>query len=197
MRFIPAGAGNTKWFGSRRMDQSVHPRGCGEHGPSPYQLVDATGSSPRVRGTRCHCRNGRPAVRFIPAGAGNTVTHHSPRRPRPVHPRGCGEHVGRPGQIPRPPGRFIPAGAGNTFLNLPLGVWRAVHPRGCGEHGRHDNRGCRVFGSSPRVRGTLLLESIDLTVEFQRAESYRKFGGFRRADWRVAQGAAAGKKNPS
>ena len=52
-RFIPAGAGNTKW----------------------YRVIGNTlyGSSPRVRGTLKSITGMFDASRFIPAGAGNTI----------------------------------------------------------------------------------------------------------------------------
>ncbi len=132
-RFIPAGAGNTCWSTRSPTPPTVHPRGCGEH-EDPSACADASpGSSPRVRGTRV--RRCQAALRrgFIPAGAGNTVRTVLRSFSRPVHPRGCGEHLdptvpsGRiNGSSPRVRGtrvrlmrgitrlRFIPAGAGNT-----------------------------------------------------------------------------------
>ena len=52
-------------------------------------------------------------------------------------------------------GRFIPAPAGNARY-----LWRglsglAVHPRACGERGCSSRGSAWVFGSSPRLRGTL------------------------------------------
>ena len=51
--------------------------------------------------------------------------------------------------------RFIPAYAGNT--NLPESRLRGgtVHPRVCGEHKSGTAITTRIFGSSPRMRGTL------------------------------------------
>ncbi len=93
-RFIPAGAGNTmrssasraasigsspRVRGTRRLSRStpaaraVHPRGCGEH----HNVLDFDlrfiGSSPRVRGTQPSSLRSRARIRFIPAGAGNTL----------------------------------------------------------------------------------------------------------------------------
>ena len=152
-RFIPACAGNARRRSPTWIPTAVHPRVCGER-PTPQQVdVRATGSSPRVRGTR----SGRLAlgvlVRFIPACAGNAPPLGRKTRRSPVHPRVCGERgaatrtriAGR-GSSPRVRGtpgrrlvcavgrRFIPACAGNAFI------------------------GCLVLfgrvGSSPRVRGT-------------------------------------------
>ena len=112
-RFIPAGAGNTVTFRVIQFSQN--------------------GSSPRVRGTRQPHAVTLPMYRFIPAGAGNTRGKERIVLSRPVHPRGCGEHVRfRVSAYPLP--WFIPAGAGNT------------------EGGYHLDYHTR--GSSPRVRGT-------------------------------------------
>ena len=71
-RFIPAGAGNTIGCPGDLPFQTVHPRGCGEHGFNAFLLRGCCGSSPRVRGT-LPCNSIIPFfMRFIPAGAGNT-----------------------------------------------------------------------------------------------------------------------------
>ncbi len=112
-RFIPADAGNTTRHTITSPMPSVHPRGCGEYGPSG-------GGKTFV-------------VRFIPADAGNTTQYDLSVRLQPVHPRGCGEYFGSlvvltksGGSSPRMRGilhvqqlgacrlRFIPADAGNT-----------------------------------------------------------------------------------
>ncbi len=147
MRFIPAGAGNTRVFLPLPVFLQVHPRGCGEHRQASTTAEIKTGSSPRVRGTRRPriCARGRG--RFIPAGAGNTAILGFFVLAALVHPRGCGEH--RPfladpmesvGSSPRVRGtlraqkalsdteRFIPAGAGNTTTTpaKPFGAdWRS------------------------------------------------------------------------
>ena len=158
IRFIPAGAGNTRGLLGIRGGIPVHPRGCGEHVSGFIRPPRRAGSSPRVRGTP---RQNQPVVRrrrFIPAGAGNTCRACGSRLRRPVHPRGCGEHS-RPGcpepsdngSSPRVRGtlwiapegeaqrRFIPAGAGNTCFRPSTARTSPVHPRGCGEH---DLGGC-------------------------------------------------------
>ena len=112
-RFIPAGAGNTRArLGASRISP-VHPRGRGEHLTPPGYGTRQDGSSPRARGT-LHCQpRWHIGCRFIPAGAGNTCPAAGRSRPRPVHPRGRGEHG--PDSKPRTVlKRFIPAGAGNT-----------------------------------------------------------------------------------
>ena len=172
-RFIPACAGNTSTPSSRREQGKVHPRVCGEHGAYTPEELQEKGSSPRVRGTqsllrlRCGCQG------FIPACAGNTYRINSSASGFKVHPRVCGEHLGKvppcaqgKGSSPRVRGtrltesgkvtrtRFIPACAGNT--NAPQcgqGTFQ-VHPRVCGEHKLYEHYNGSKKGSSPRVRGT-------------------------------------------
>ena len=153
LRFIPACAGNSRSAPSPPTAPPVHPRVCGELWSPPDATNVASGSSPRVRGTRVPASGNRAVARFIPACAGNSPwsgaggDHHS------VHPRVCGElcrsaaaSAPSVGSSPRvrgtPPAssiearrcRFIPACAGNSPGVRPL-------------------RG-RARGSSPRVRGT-------------------------------------------
>ncbi len=113
------------------------------------------GSSPQVRGTRCHhgCRYGQQ--RFIPAGAGNTGRATTWSRSDLVHPRTRGEH-GLPRQLAKNHGRFIPAGAGNTSRVGPCDPAATVHPRICGEHDAYRHTVHGASGSSPRMRGTPL-----------------------------------------
>jgi len=113
------------------------------------------------------------ALRFIPAGAGNTMSNALRQLGQAVHPRGRGEHRysqspprAGSGSSPRARGthfavvrfpgrrRFIPAGAGNT-LRVGSGTWAAaVHPRGRGEHRCTASPSIATNGSSPRARGT-------------------------------------------
>ncbi len=111
---------------------------------------------------------------FIPAYAGNTVSPDPLMTLRAVHPRVCGEHswfsvlaVITTGSSPRMRGtlrticfsmdfhRFIPAYAGNTGSSLASASMASVHPRVCGEHYLKGLFERVIFGSSPRMRGTL------------------------------------------
>ena len=172
-RFIPAGAGNTSRPPADRRGFSVHPRRRGEHadryrrrpvslGSSPQARGTrrslrckkfGAGSSPQARGTRIRRYRAAQIRRFIPAGAGNTLTVPVNARQIPVHPRRRGEHTAigsqRPcssGSSPQARGthmiaagvvgyfRFIPAGAGNTANNARCHRCIPVHPRRRGEH---------------------------------------------------------------
>ena len=172
-RFIPAYAGNTPRQLPDSEQYSVHPRVCGEHLPSPFQLLCPPGSSPRMRGTRTPLIQSDWKGRFIPAYAGNTPSQGTGTITVPVHPRVCGEHspfqadrVSVAGSSPRmrgtrqggneilERGRFIPAYAGNTSFSRFRAEFPAVHPRVCGEHAAIWHPNDWDDGSSPRMRGT-------------------------------------------
>jgi len=133
------------------------------------------GSSPRLRGTPLDVGGQTMAERFIPAPAGNTSSGCRRLRPASVHPRACGEHVllqqlfGQiTGSSPRLRGtrflsnfwdcpiRFIPAPAGNTPASRRYRSPGPVHPRACGEHAIGYHLVIAQYGSSPRLRGTLV-----------------------------------------
>ena len=115
-------------------------------------------------------------MRFIPACAGNARADLRGGIDPAVHPRVCGERrfalLAKSlanGSSPRVRGtrstasprftviRFIPACAGNAGVGRSAtGRW-AVHPRVCGERSRNSAMESSQSGSSPRVRGTLLI----------------------------------------
>ncbi len=159
--------------------RSVHPRVCGERVFKMGGKTAENGSSPRVRGTLCRAGRGNFSRRFIPACAGNAGRNADAGRPKPVHPRVCGERpicgaasLFLPGSSPRVRGtrggastgiemaRFIPACAGNACLRRSANARRAVHPRVCGERVVPATAVVPAGGSSPRVRGTRTLQSL-------------------------------------
>ncbi len=91
-RFIPAGAGNTYPACDRDSFPAVYPRWRGEHEVAKYCQRDFFGLSPLARGTLYQSVNIFHLLRFIPAGAGNTVRSRSSRHTSPVYPRWRGEH---------------------------------------------------------------------------------------------------------
>ena len=116
-------------------------------------------------------------TRFIPAYAGNTTESAGRCRRETVHPRVCGEHtasmarmLAAGGSSPRMRGthvtlvvkpldnRFIPAYAGNTMWSPLTAARPPVHPRVCGEHITELNMSRSDSGSSPRMRGTQVLQ---------------------------------------
>ena len=152
-RFIPAGAGNTRFRCPGNFRAPVHPRRRGEHSAISKSPAEAGGSSPQARGTLMKVEKPIVICRFIPAGAGNTYKCDHKDQLATVHPRRRGEHkainaancVGD-GSSPQARGtpinvkttkittRFIPAGAGNTLTASRTYPRHAVHPRRRGEH---------------------------------------------------------------
>ena len=95
LRFIPACAGNAPSRMWTWCDGTVHPRVCGERGSRCRCKAPVSGSSPRVRGTRCVRAARRVKARFIPACAGNASWYRTSGRSNTVHPRVCGERPWR------------------------------------------------------------------------------------------------------
>ena len=111
--------------------------------------------------------------RFIPAGAGNSLSPSAVARARSVYPRWRGElpwHLAnvinmyglsplargtrQQTSYPNPPARFIPAGAGNS-RNEALDCRNyAVYPRWRGELPWHLANVINMYGLSPLARGT-------------------------------------------
>ncbi len=121
-------------------------------------------------------------LRFIPAGAGNTITAWLFGRRTPVYPRWRGEHWLYPllfaikhGLSPLARGthrirsggagrdRFIPAGAGNTGRINSEKPRSAVYPRWRGEHWADKFREAEKRGLSPLARGTLWRKTLGYT----------------------------------
>ena len=170
---IPAYAGNTSGYPSARPYARDHPRVCGEHLISCTFPRNASGSSPRMRGTRRFRKASTPNNGIIPAYAGNTRLAAWSAGCRGDHPRVCGEHVRNSivswcssGSSPRMRGTrlatrpktrsdgIIPAYAGNTSSSNRATVGTGDHPRVCGEHKGYSGKTSADTGSSPRMRGT-------------------------------------------
>ncbi len=136
---------------------TVYPRWRGEHIDPEQQYAQTDGLSPLARGTPSACNSASLSVRFIPAGAGNTIKKLFCVSFRSVYPRWRGEHFYSVnnrslivGLSPLARGthvanrliiiyfRFIPAGAGNT-IEIVFGIYsEAVYPRWRGEHSKHN-----------------------------------------------------------
>ena len=91
-RFIPAGAGNTDFMLSQYISLSVYPRWRGEHSPRALFAPVSNGLSPLARGTPVNRCVAVHVVRFIPAGAGNTIFLPRLAPGKTVYPRWRGEH---------------------------------------------------------------------------------------------------------
>ncbi len=137
----------------RASQESVYPRWRGEHAATSRSNLSQSGLSPLARGTRDNRRCRPLMARFIPAGAGNTLSPCLLPARRAVYPRWRGEHCWsvssifkRSGLSPLARGthrnngrslilrRFIPAGAGNTSPARLLVCYWSVYPRWRGEH---------------------------------------------------------------
>ena len=176
----PRMRGTPPWLVSEPPFAPVHPRVCGEHtalriaifhrfipahaGNTPNRSNrsrSVTGSSPRMRGTPMRTVDHEYALRFIPAHAGNTcrITLVNRCLVAGSSPRMRGTHRHRPKSSAR---RFIPAHAGNT-----------TH-RSARAHVR--------LGSSPRMRGTLIvLISLAMVARFIPAHAGNTVRGARSA----------------
>ena len=118
-------------------------------------------------------------VRIIPADAGSTTWPCCPKRSLKDHPRGCGEHIDwtcltsrLQGSSPRMRGaprsllpllddmRIIPADAGSTQAVILTRTIPEDHPRGCGEHAWLTADDLKTRGSSPRMRGAQIPDSL-------------------------------------
>ncbi len=92
-RFIPAGAGNTRFAPSCVKSSPVYPRWRGEHREANEFFIVWIGLSPLARGTCAHPGKKLRTQRFIPAGAGNTLPLPSGNYRKAVYPRWRGEHT--------------------------------------------------------------------------------------------------------
>ena len=72
LRFIPTCVGNTFKLNVVICRCTVHPHVCGEHSFAPPQMLDCSGSSPRVWGTPLTLSSLSVTERFIPTCVGNT-----------------------------------------------------------------------------------------------------------------------------
>ena len=128
----------------------------------------------------------RRARRFIPTYVGNTPPQSAGSPYPAVHPHVCGEHSSLVkndpkiiGSSPRMWGtpfsqrgngsaaRFIPTYVGNTAPRYCAVKLTAVHPHVCGEHPSSWAISRSIFGSSPRMWGTLLRQNRrDFTARF-------------------------------
>ena len=134
------------------------------------------GSSPRMRGARGAGPPHRVRGGIIPAYAGSTPTTWPWATRWRDHPRVCGEHSATllpmlliVGSSPRMRGApstllrgsaalgIIPAYAGSTGNTVVQGYIDGDHPRVCGEHRSLSARPTDTWGSSPRMRGALVL----------------------------------------
>ena len=178
---IPAHAGKTCRRAVPTVFHRAHPRACGENGDDERCNIFMQGSSPRMRGKHATSSEARGAVGLIPAHAGKTVRQATRRSLGPAHPRACGENKIMKtineaiyGSSPRMRGkltqprfivlirRLIPAHAGKTTKCAPWKAARPAHPRACGENRQLTCIAHVALGSSPRMRGKRVVNSVSL-----------------------------------
>ena len=94
-RFIPTHVGNTRPNPAPYGGHAVHPHACGEHVTEAFLSPAASGSSPRMWGTRVVSDQDGSHGRFIPTHVGNTLPTRPVSRSESVHPHACGEHKKR------------------------------------------------------------------------------------------------------
>ena len=158
---------------------AAHPRVCGENSRAAQSSAATLGSSPRVRGKHRRLPQPHRERGLIPACAGKTRWRPWAPTRATAHPRVCGENgrmggtPGRPsGSSPRVRGKLgereggevgpglIPACAGKTRRHAAASDRARAHPRVCGENRRGTSSPLSGCGSSPRVRGKLLVVRV-------------------------------------
>ena len=160
----------------RRGAPRAHPRVCGENTPGVSHPPRSYGSSPRVRGKPASTTPAWTPPRLIPACAGKTPATRPAASSAGAHPRVCGENPrgrrigqhmqgssprvrGKPGGRGRHalPAGLIPACAGKTSRRPSTAPASRAHPRVCGENILTNLAKAVRKGSSPRVRGKLVV----------------------------------------
>ena len=180
---IPAHAGLTSISMYSSIPARDHPRACGAHSISRLKSRLKRGSSPRMRGSLIVDLLKDGTAGIIPAHAGLTLLLCRQDESSRDHPRACGAHVYSivrqyidEGSSPRMRGspinpnigtvthRIIPAHAGLTNPRCPRRTWHRDHPRACGAHRWQVLSLSRVRGSSPRMRGSLLIKVREILL---------------------------------
>ena len=183
VRIIPAHAGNSEVVSAVERLDADHPRACGELGSGSPGCTSASGSSPRMRGTRATHPWEETTPRIIPAHAGNSFRGASRWSRSTDHPRACGELTDSAdlsivlfGSSPRmrgtrsqrfnhlPRHRIIPAHAGNSRARGGPQSPSADHPRACGELGLRDDRPGLADLDHPRACGELSPPASDAST---------------------------------
>ena len=174
LRSIPASAGQPEKGRISPSQAWVYPRECGA--ATRWGGCDARsrGLSPRVRGSPIEEISQMFRGGSIPASAGQPIPIGGALCAIRVYPRECGaasqrlflEHAAE-GLSPRVRGSHqlrrveghapgsIPASAGQPFSRHPITIPLRVYPRECGAALRYGGLSVRVWGLSPRVRGSL------------------------------------------
>ena len=152
VRIIPAHAGQTVLACSVASSAADHPRACGANCELLSEHHGLRGSSPRMRGKRCHINNLHGELRIIPAHAGQTVTICTRPPNRSDHPRACGANVHeRPDTAEI--GGSSPRMRGKPLIEDFSSLYVRIIPAHAGQTSPRQRRLARQTGSSPRMRG--------------------------------------------
>ena len=183
LRLIPARAGRTGCGRPCWADPTAHPRSCGADIPDKGFPQWRHGSSPLVRGGHRRESAADTTTGLIPARAGRTSHAKLGASRHPAHPRSCGadSHArsswrARSGSSPLVRGGptrvlirladlwLIPARAGRTTPEVERSAPQPAHPRSCGADPARTSRARSPTGSSPLVRGGLVVASAVVTT---------------------------------
>ena len=175
-RIIPAHAGQTGGEPTNLPSSPDHPRTCGANVTAMCANRPDYGSSPHMRGKLRALPWPDGSRRIIPAHAGQTPKSNTSYPTRSDHPRTCGANLSgrqqgseRFGSSPHMRGKhahnpqriqnkgIIPAHAGQTNRACIRNAVAWDHPRTCGANSRSPVFIGRVSGSSPHMRGKLIV----------------------------------------
>ena len=131
----------------------VYPRWRGELFCALAFCWLSRGLSPLARGTLCRCQHCWRVIRFIPAGAGNTVPRIISLSSSTVYPRWRGEHSASLMPIIGL-GGLSPLARGTRTWHRRSSLINPVYPRWRGEHLRQRFNLLNHIGLSPLARGT-------------------------------------------
>ena len=155
-RLIPAHAGKTPTRRTSTSAAPAHPRSCGENTLIRADDKKFEGSSPLMRGKRTRYRRRQRPQGLIPAHAGKTsLSPHTRVFTAGSSPLMRGKR--EPGANHLRRRRLIPAHAGKTLHLIGLALSLAAHPRSCGENQSRVRRHTPPPGSSPLMRGKLIV----------------------------------------
>ena len=175
-RIIPAHAGQTEANREGLEQEADHPRTCGANVTAMCANRPDYGSSPHMRGKLRALPWPDGSRRIIPAHAGQIPKSNTSYPTRSDHPRTCGANLSgrqqgseRFGSSPHMRGKhahnpqriqnkgIIPAHAGQTNRACIRNAVAWDHPRTCGANSRSPVFIGRVSGSSPHMRGKLIV----------------------------------------
>ena len=178
-RYIPTPVGRFPITGTVPPELPVHPHACGEIASSGGIHSAGCGTSPRLWGDSDVIPKDLDTLRYIPTPVGRLDYFASKSELLPVHPHACGEICSMVHRIsvwygtsPRLWGdctlsrirkahsRYIPTPVGRFALSSPYSSSISVHPHACGEILMRYAASFDVSGTSPRLWGDCIAETL-------------------------------------